>query len=102
MRTRCEIETRMRPDGLIALRIYDDYWDSVKTAILDKGFGSPHILAESGVHKIFEQLGEALQKIEPSKWYALQTENYPFGAPTEMIRIPGRHLVYRDKAREKI
>lgn len=94
MKTRYEIQTRLRTDGLITLTIYDDYWDTVSTAILDKGFGNPSLLATAGIHNIFDSLTHQLANLQPGMWYALRTADYPFGAPTEIARIPGRNRVY--------
>ena len=94
MKTRYEIEvTRMR-DGRLRLKLYDDYWDNIHTAILDTGFKSPALAGPTWMHKVFSQTGAELAKVEPGHWYALRTPDYPFGTPTELVRIPGRHMIY--------
>ena len=96
MKTRYEIEVARMKDGRLRMHIWDEYWDSSETAVLDTGFGKPVLEANARVHRIFDGVAEQLPALR-SGWYALRMPKteYPFGTPTELERIPGRHLVYR-------
>ena len=97
MRTRYEIEVTRMKDGRLCLKMYDEYWDKVSNAFLDTGFKSPAFEAAACVHSAFAHVGMELVRIQAGRWYALRmpSEDYPFGMPTELVAIPGRHKIYK-------
>ena len=85
--TRFEIQLSSYRDGRTLARIYDDYWDGMDTAV----FNPAH--PEEVNLNAFKELAPQLANLKPG-WYAIDVEPYPFGKPTRVFRIPGRHLRY--------
>lgn len=96
MRTRYEIEVTRLKSGRLCLTMYDEYWDKIDHAFLGTGFKSPALEGAAWAHKAFAEVGKELANVQAGKWYALRTpsDDYPFGTPTELVAIPGRHMIY--------
>ena len=85
--TRFEIQLSAYRGGRTLARIYDDYWDSMDTAVFDPAHPEQVDL------KAFKELAAQLTNLKPG-WYAIEIEDYPFGKATRLIRIPGRYMRY--------
>lgn len=97
MRTRYEIEVTQLGSGRLCLKMYDEYWDRIHNVFRDTGFKSPSLEGEAWANKAFAEVGEQLANVQAGGWYSLRmpSEDYPFGTPTALVPIPGRHLVYK-------
>ena len=89
-RVRYEAEIKACSDGSQMVRVHDDYWDSVYTVNLNRA-------DRFSLHNADVELFDGASAILPDEpgWYAVEVENYPFGKPIRVFRIPGRHLRYR-------
>ena len=96
MRTRYEIEVTRLKDGRLYLRAFDEYWDGVKTAILDTASKSPTPKGDAALIAALKPVESQLAQLRPGCWYALRMPNeaFPFGKAIKLERIPGRHMVY--------
>ncbi|MDO4493895.1 MAG: hypothetical protein Q4C53_08440 [Clostridia bacterium] len=95
MRTRYEIEVARLKDGRLYLRAFDEYWDGVKTAILDTATKSPTLKGDAALIAALKPVESQLVQLRPGCWYALRMPKaaFPFGRATELECIPGRHMV---------
>ena len=97
MMTRYEIEVTRLEDGRLYLRAFDEYWDGVKTEILDTASKSPTLKGDAALIAALKPVLNKVEQFRAGCWYALQMpkDAYPFGTPTHLERIPGRHKVYK-------
>ena len=95
MRTRYEIEVTRLKDGRLYLRALDEYWDGVKTAILDTASKSPTLKGITALIAALKSVESQLAQLRPGCWYALRMpkEAFPFGKATKLERVPDRHMV---------
>ena len=97
MRTRYEIEATRLTGGRLYLRAFDEYWDGIKTAILDTAPESSTLKGDAALIAALKPVEDQLAHLRPDCWYALRMpkEVYPFGKATKLERIRGRHMVYK-------
>ena len=95
MRTRYEIEVTRLKDGRLYLRAFDEYWDGVKTAILDTASKSPTLKGDAALIAVLKPVESQLAQLRPGCRYALRTPKaaFPFGKAIKLERIPDRHMV---------
>lgn len=97
MRTRYEIEVTRLRDGRLYLQAFDEYWDGLRTAILDSASESPTPKGDAALVAALKPVEGQLAQLRPGCWYALRMprEAYPFGKATTLTHIPGRHMVFK-------
>ena len=96
MRTRYEIEATRLTGGRLYLRAFDEYWDGIKTAILDTAPESSTLKGDAALIAALKPVENQLAQLRPGCWYALwmPKADFPFGKAIKLERIPGRHMVY--------
>ena len=95
MRTRYEIEITRLTGGRLYLRAFDEYWDGIKTAILDTAPESSTLKGDAALIAALKPVENQLAQLRPGCWYALwmPKADFPFGKAIKLERIPGRHMV---------
>ena len=103
MRMHTRYEMHITPyKGKLQATLYDEYWDSHTTL----WYGEGHPERATGIGRLpapvkaWKALTHQIAALAPG-WYAIEMPDgvYPFGDTFRLIRIPDRHLRYRDANR---
>ena len=89
-RVRYEVQISKMGNGRSLARVHDDYWDISNAKVINRD-------NRFEMHNLDVELFNGASKLLPDEpgWYAVEVEGYPFGNPTCIFKIPGRHLRYR-------